>query len=111
MALDRCPDLLVFDHGLVRQAPTRTLASGVADALAKWYEASVSSGDSSDGLVQQAVQMARVLRDQLLIDSLTALKDPDSEAWVRTAEASYHLARASATPLASVRGGAWRTRP
>ena len=27
------------------------------------------------------------LRDQLLIDSLTALKDPDSEAWVRTAEA------------------------
>ena len=88
MALDRCPDLLVFDHGLVRQAPPRTLASGVADALAKWYEASVSSGDSSDGLVQQAVQMARVLRDQLLIDSLTALKDPDSEAWVRTAEAS-----------------------
>ena len=87
VALDRCPDLLVFDHGLVRQAPPRTLASGVADALAKWYEASVSSGDSSDGLVQQAVQMARVLRDQLLIDSLTALKDPDSEAWVRTAEA------------------------
>lgn len=87
VALNRCPDLLVFDHGLVRQAPPRTLASGVADALAKWYEASVSSGDSSDGLVQQAVQMARVLRDQLLIDSLTALKDPDSEAWVRTAEA------------------------
>ena len=87
VALDRCPDLLVFDHGLVRQAPPRTLASGVADALAKWYEASVSSGDSSDGLVQQAVQMARVLRDQLLIDSLTALKDSDSEAWVRTAEA------------------------
>ena len=87
VALNRCPDLLVFDHGLVRLAPPRTLASGVADALAKWYEASVSSGDSSDGLVQQAVQMARVLRDQLLIDSLTALKDPDSEAWVRTAEA------------------------
>ena len=87
VALDRCPDLLVFDHCLVRQAPPRTLASGVADALAKWYEASVSSRDSSDGLVQQAVQMARVLRDQLLIDSLTALKEPDSEAWVRTAEA------------------------
>merc|ERR1711968_166567 len=53
VALDRCPDLLVFDHALVRQAPPRTLASGVADALAKWYEASVSSADSSDGLVQQ----------------------------------------------------------
>ncbi len=76
VALDRCPDLLVFDHGLVRQAPPRTLASGVADALAKWYEASVSSGDSSDGLVQQAVQMARVLRDQLLLDSPAGAAGP-----------------------------------
>jgi len=87
VALERCPDLLVFDHGLVRQAPPRTLASGVADALAKWYEASVSSGDSSDGLVQQAVQMARVLRDQLLIDGPGALQDSTSAAWARTAEA------------------------
>ena len=87
VALDRCPDLLVFDHALVRQAPSRTLASGIADALAKWYEASVSSGDSSDGLVQQAVQMARVLRDQLLIDGPLAMRDPNSAAWARTAEA------------------------
>jgi glycerol dehydrogenase len=50
------------------QRPGRTLASGIADAMAKWYEASVSSGGSGDGLVQQAVQMARVLRDQLLLD-------------------------------------------
>ena len=87
VSLNRCPDLLVFDHTLVRQAPPRTLASGVADALAKWYEASVSSADSSDGLVQQAVQMARVLRDQLLIDSPAAMDDINSPAWVRTAEA------------------------
>ena len=87
VSLDRCPDLLVFDHGLIRQAPSRTLASGIADALAKWYEASVSSGNSSDGLVQQAVQMARVLRDQLLLDSPTAMRDSSTEAWVRVAEA------------------------
>ena len=87
VALDRCPDLLVFDHALVREAPTRTLASGIADALAKWYEASVSSADSTDGLVQQAVQMARVLRDQLMIDSVEALQNPASEAWIRVAEA------------------------
>ena len=87
VALERCPDLLVFDHDLVRQAPPRTLASGIADALAKWYEASVSSGDSSDGLVQQAVQMARVLRDQLMIDGAKALQDTTGSAWVRTAEA------------------------
>jgi len=83
-----CPDLLVFDHGLVRQAPPRTLASGIADAMAKWYEASVSSGASGDGLVQQAVQQARVLRDQLLLEGAEALADPGSGAWIRVAEAS-----------------------
>ena len=87
VVLDRCPDLLIFDHGFVRQAPPRTLASGIADALAKWYESSVSSAKSSDGLVQQAVQMARVLRDQLLIDSPLAVEDSMSAAWERTAEA------------------------
>lgn len=86
-ALNRCPDVLVFDHDLLRQAPPRTLASGIADALAKWYEASVSSGASEDGLIQQAVQMARVLRDQLLIDSVEALQTPGGEAWVRVIEA------------------------
>jgi glycerol dehydrogenase len=55
--------------------------------VAKWYEASVSSGGSSDGLIQQAVQMARVLRDQLLLDGQAAVAQPGSEAWVRVAEA------------------------
>jgi len=87
VALARCPDLLIFDHALVRQAPTRTLASGIADAMAKWYEASVSSGASGDGLVQQAVQMARVLRDQLLLEAEEALRDPHSAAWERVVEA------------------------
>ena len=85
--LKRCPDLLIFDHDLLLKAPKRTLASGIADALAKWYEASVSSGSSQDGVIQQAVQMARVLRDQLLIDSITAMKEPGSEAWKRVVDA------------------------
>jgi glycerol dehydrogenase len=85
--LEACPDLLIFDHGLVLQAPIQTLASGIADALAKWYEASIGSGSSTDGIIQQAVQMARVLRDQLLIDALDAMVHPGSEAWVRVAEA------------------------
>ncbi len=86
VALRRCPDLLVFDHGIVRQAPPRTLASGIADAMAKWYEASVSSASSGDGLVQQAVQMARVLRDQLLLEAGQAMAEPGGDAWVRVAE-------------------------
>ena len=84
--LERCPTLLVFDHGLVRQAPIRTLSSGIADGLAKWYEASVSSAHSKDALVQQAVQMSRVLRDQLLIDSNKALEYLLSEEWILVAE-------------------------
>ena len=85
--LRRCPELLVFDHELLAQAPSRTLASGIADAVAKWYEASVSSGTSGDGLIQQAVQMARVLRDQLLLEAEAAMAQPGSEAWVRVVEA------------------------
>ena len=88
VALDHCPELLVFDHALVASAPQRTLASGIADAMAKWYEASVSSGASHDGLVQQAVQQARVLRDQLLLEAEQALTEVGGEAWVRVAEAS-----------------------
>jgi len=87
VALERCPELLVFDHHLVRQAPPRTLASGIGDAMAKWYEASVSSGGSGDGLVQQAVQMARILRDQLLLEGEVALGPEPGEAWGRVAEA------------------------
>ena len=85
--LTKCPKLLIFDYSIVRQAPKRMLASGVADALAKWYEASVSTINSTDGLVEQAVQMARVLRDQLLINAPEALKNTKSNSWVKTAEA------------------------
>ena len=84
--LKRCPDILIFDHSLIREAPPQTLASGIADALAKWYESSISSGSSADGIVQQAVQMARVLRDQILIDGLKAYKNNMSDQWIRTAE-------------------------
>lgn len=105
VALARCPDLLVFDHDLVRRAPVRTLVSGIADAMAKWYEASVSSGASGDALVQMAVQMARVLRDQLLLESEVALADPHSEAWVRVAEA----AALSAGLIGGIGGASCRT--
>ncbi len=86
IALQSCPDLLIFDYKFVREAPIKTLASGISDALAKWYEASLSSSSSNDGLAQQAVQMARVLRDQLFIDGLNAIENTNSEAWIRVAE-------------------------
>ena len=92
VALNRCPDLLILDYSLVRTAPQRTLIAGIGDAIAKWYEASISSGTSSDTLVISAVQQARILRDILLQKSATALENPNSEQWREVVDATVLLA-------------------
>ena len=76
VSLPKCPDLLVLDYGIVATAPPRTLVAGIGDAIAKWYEASVSSGHSSQTLLIAAVQQARVLRDILFQKSAAAIADP-----------------------------------
>lgn len=92
VSLDRCPDLLVLDYSLIQTAPQRTLVAGIGDALAKWYEASVSSGSSPLTLIIAAVQQARVLRDILFQKSADALKEPGSEAWREVVDATVLLA-------------------
>ena len=89
VALGSCPKILVFDHKFIQTAPSRTLASGIADALAKWYESSITSSKIDDGLVQQAIQISRVLRDQLLIDGEKAFKAQfeNNPSWQNTVEA------------------------
>jgi len=89
VALGSCPKILVFDHKFIQTAPSRTLASGIADALAKWYESSITSSKTDDGLVQQAIQISRVLRDQLLIDGEKAFKGESDNnfSWRNTIEA------------------------
>lgn len=92
VALNHCPDLLILDYGLVRTAPQRTLVAGIGDAIAKWYEASVSSGKSTSTLLISAVQQARILRDILLQKSAIALKNPDSHEWYEVIDATVLLA-------------------
>ncbi len=88
VALRSCPKILVYDHKFIQTAPSRTLASGIADALAKWYESSITSSTIDDGLVQQAIQISRVLRDQLLIDGEKAFKGKfENPSWRNTVEA------------------------
>jgi len=89
VALRSCPRILVYDHKFIQTAPPRTLASGIADALAKWYESSITSSNVDDGLVQQAIQISRVLRDQLLIDGEKAFKGQfeNNPSWRNTVEA------------------------
>jgi len=87
--LRSCPKMLVFDHKFIQTAPIKTLASGIADALAKWYESSLTSSKIDDGLVQQAIQISRVLRDQLLLEGERAFKTQSEESlsWSNTIEA------------------------
>jgi glycerol dehydrogenase-like iron-containing ADH family enzyme len=92
VGLTKCPDLLILDYDLVQTAPRRTLVAGIGDALAKWYEASVSSGHSEHSLIIAAVQQARVLRDLLLQKSVAALEEPGSAVWRDVVDASVLLA-------------------
>lgn len=92
VALSRCPDLLILDYELIQTAPPSTLVAGIGDAIAKWYEASVSSGHSQQTLTIAAVQQARVLRDILLQKSATALQAPGGEMWREVVDATVLLA-------------------
>jgi glycerol dehydrogenase-like iron-containing ADH family enzyme len=92
VALSNCPDLLILDYDLIQAAPQHTLVAGIGDAIAKWYEASVSSGNSQQTLIIAAVQQARVLRDILLQKSATALKAPGGEVWQEVVDATVLLA-------------------
>lgn len=92
VALAQCPELLILDYDLVATAPQRTLVAGIGDALAKWYEASVSSGASSQTMIIAAVQQARVLRDILFQKSEEALEQPGGDAWKEVVDASVLLA-------------------
>jgi glycerol dehydrogenase-like iron-containing ADH family enzyme len=92
VALDRCPDLILVDYGLIATAPQRTLVAGIGDAIAKWYEASVSSGQSTATMIVAAVQQARVLRDLLFQKSAAALKNPQEDDWREVVDATVLLA-------------------
>ncbi|MDX2244612.1 MAG: iron-containing alcohol dehydrogenase family protein [Leptolyngbyaceae cyanobacterium bins.302] len=90
--LPHCPNLLVLDYDLIATAPARTLVAGIGDAIAKWYEASVSSGHSQQTLIVAAVQQARVLRDLLFQKSLTALQESGGDTWQEVVDATVLLA-------------------
>jgi glycerol dehydrogenase-like iron-containing ADH family enzyme len=92
VSLPHCPDLLILDYGIVATAPTRTLVAGIGDAIAKWYEASVSSGNSDRTLLIAAVQQARVLRDILFQKSIAAMSTPGGADWQEVVDATVLLA-------------------
>jgi len=92
VALDHCPDLMIVDYDVILTAPQRTLVAGIGDAIAKWYEASVSSGGSDRTLVIAAVQEARILRDILLQKSEAAIHNSGGAVWREVVDATVCLA-------------------
>ena len=88
--LNSCPKILVCDHSFINSAPKKTLSSGIADSLAKWYESSITSSSNKDGIIQQAIQISRVLRDQLFIHGEDAYNNPteDNLSWTNVVEAN-----------------------
>lgn len=90
--LRRCPELLILDYDIMQTAPQRTLIAGIGDALAKWYEASVTSAQSEQTLIIAAVQQARVLRDILFQKSVAALQEPGSTVWREVVDATVLMA-------------------
>lgn len=95
VSLKSCPDLLILDYGLIASAPSHTLIAGIGDAIAKWYEASISSGNSSATLTIAAVQQARVLRDILFQKAERAIAHPLGKDWQEVVDATVLLAGVS----------------
>ena len=88
--LKSCPRILICDHLFIKEAPKRTISSGIADSLAKWYESSITSSSNNDGIVQHAIQISRVLRDQLFIEGNAAFNNPveNNLSWSNVIEAN-----------------------
>lgn len=97
VALDRAPEAVALDYRLVESAGPRLLASGVADAMAKWYE-SESSVDlaTADALTLAAVEMAHHLHKQLVRHAKGAMRDLEngrqSDSLCRVIDANIALA-------------------
>jgi len=105
VTLDRCPDMMIVDYDVIATAPKRTLISGIGDAIAKWYESSVSSGSSEKTMVIAAVQEARILRDILFQKSAEAIAKPNSQVWHEVVDATVCLAGA----IGGIGGASCRT--
>ncbi len=105
VTLDRCPEMMFVDYDVIASAPKRTLVSGIGDAIAKWYESSVSSGGSDKTMVIAAVQEARILRDILFQKSAEAIANPNSPVWREVVDATVCLAGA----IGGIGGASCRT--
>ena len=78
------PDIVLVDTAIIARAPTRYLSSGIADALATWFEAEscmVTRHVNFTGYsgTRTAYAIARLCHDTLLADGAAAVRHCDME--------------------------------
>ncbi len=73
-------DLCLVDSGIISRAPARLLASGMADALAKWYEGKPCCDhlEDPDSAALSAMILAEAMKDKILADGLKAMRDVEA---------------------------------
>lgn len=90
--LDRHPDLVLVDTGLVAEAPTRFFTSGIADGLATWFEADAtvrSDGDNIFGgkVTRAGHRLAKLCYETLRRHGVSAVDAVDDDAVTESVEA------------------------
>lgn len=85
--LGRSADLCAVETGILRAAPRRLLAAGLADTLAKWLEWAAIADAPEGFCASQAWELARWAAGVCERDGAAALADPSSAAFARCLEA------------------------
>jgi glycerol dehydrogenase len=90
--LDNHPDLVLVDTELIASAPTRFFTSGIADALATWFEADATYRSDGDNIfgeksTEAAHSLARLCYDTLRDHGVSAVEAVEADAVTDSVEA------------------------
>lgn len=74
-------DLVLVDMEILARAPSRLLAAGMADALAKWYEGKpvYDRNPERSGPVRAALELSRQVKETILEQGLQAKRDVEAK--------------------------------
>ncbi len=74
-------DLVLVDMEILARAPSRLLAAGMADALAKWYEGKpiYDRNPERGGPVKAALELSRQVKETILEQGLQAKRDVEAK--------------------------------
>ncbi len=75
----KCPDMVMVDSKVIANAPKRQIASGMADALATYYEGiTCRNHPNGTGITETAMMIAGLCRDIVLRDGFAAYQSVEN---------------------------------